>query len=201
MRRILKGKSKNLHKRPRVISVIGTTKGAGSTHFVIALAEAIRILYGRKTAVVELNGRNDFAKIEKHCVRHNFENKIYETEMYDIHNISYFKKSSHKVFFDIFGGDYQYIVVDIGSDFRKYRDIIVVSDIKCLIACHSPWKYEDNMCAIEWLDTELPKEKFKCFSCFGEPNNKKIFEQVPLFANPFRLDRKLLPFFMNVLED
>ncbi len=201
MKRILSGKKKNVQGNPKVIAVIGSVKGAGCTQFVIALAETIRILYGKRTAVIELNGSNDFEKIENICVRHNMNEKSHETDMYEIHNVSYYKRISHSGFYEIYAEDYEYLILDIGTDFQKQKEKIIISDIKCLIACHSTWKYEDNMRAIEWLDTNLSREEFKCFNNFGNPDNKKIFRQVPVYANPFKLDKKLLSFFMNVLED
>ena len=176
---------------------MGSVKGAGCTQFAIAMAESIRLVYGKKTAVVELNGSNDFERIEKEYVRHNMDKKKGETDVYDIHNVSYYKRISHDRFFEIYGD----IILDIGTGFQKQKEKIIVSDIKCLIACHSPWKYEDTIRAIEWLDTNLPKEEFKCFNCFGVPRNKKIFRQVPIYASPFELDKKLLSFFISILED
>ena len=200
MRRILPGK-KSKHGHPKVIAVVGSVKGAGCTQFSIALAETIRILYGKRTAVIELNGSNDFEKIEKQYARRSINKKNNETEMYDIHNVSYYKRVSQKKFFEIYAGTYQYIVLDIGTNFQKQKEMIIISDKKCLITCHSPWKYEENLKSIEWLDENLQKERFECFSSFGVPCNKKIFRQVPIYATPFELEKKLLSFFVDVLED
>ena len=180
---------------------MGSVKGAGCTQFAIALAESIRLVYGKKTAVIELNGSNDFERIEREYVRHNMDKNAGETDVYDIHNVSYYKRISHDRFFEIYGDAYEYIILDIGAGFQKQKEKIIISDIKCLITCHTPWKCEDNIRAIEWLDANLPKEEFKCFNCFGVPHNKKIFRQVPIYASPFELDKNLLSFFISILED
>lgn len=180
---------------------MGSVKGAGCTHFAIALAQSVRMVYGKKTAIIELNGSNDFERIKNEYVRHNIKKDNGETDVYDIHNVSYYKKIGHDRFFEIYGDSYEYIILDIGSNFQKQKEKIIISDIKCLIVCHTPWKYEDNNKAIEWFDNNLPNEDFKCFNSFGVPYNKKIFRQVPVYANPFELDKKLFSFFIGILED
>ncbi|MBE5925939.1 MAG: CpsD/CapB family tyrosine-protein kinase [Lachnospiraceae bacterium] len=201
MKRIFSGNKQNLHKNPKIIAVMGSVKGAGCTHFAIALAKSIRMIYGKKTAIIELNGSGDFERIKNEYVRSNIKKNSCETDMYDIHNVSFYKRISHDRFFEIYGDAYEYIILDIGENFQKQKDKIILSDIKCLIACHTPWKYEDNNKAIKWFDDNLPNKDFKCFNCFGVTHNKKIFRQVPSYASPFELDKNVLSFFIGILED
>ena len=120
------------------------------------------MVYGKRTALIELNGsQNVFDKI-----RH--ERKCDDEKVFKIHGVDYYKNAGHEEFVDIYGSDYDYIVIDFGTYSEKVRKKLVFCTDKCLIANHTIWKEEENERTIELINQQMPEVRFKCLTYFGD---------------------------------
>lgn len=182
----------------KCIAVAGTCHGAGATHLSVALANLLYSIYGKRTALLELNGSNDFAKIEEA-----FEHRIYlksdENDMYILHGVDYYKNVSRDRFLEIYGDKYEYLVLDVGVSYEKYREQILLSRIRCVVECYSPWKIAENSIGVRWFKETMTDGEVKYLMWSGDKARHRGILQIP----PIQLysdNRTEFPFLMKILE-
>ena len=182
------------NNQKRTFGVVGTVRGSGCTHFSIALANFLYMVYGKRTALIELNGsQNVFDKIR-------YERKCDDEKVFKIHGVDYYKNAGHEEFVDIYGSDYDYIVIDFGTYSEKVRKKLVFCTDKCLIANHTIWKEEENEQTIELINQQMPEAKFKCLTYFGDDYDRKIYKQIPKLTIP-QVEKQHFPFLMEVVKE
>ena len=116
-----------------VIGVIGTHKGVGVTHTSILLANYFSRWVGKHTAFVEYGAQNEIGYLEKR-----YENNM--NRYFKMHGVTYYKNVHDKDIGSIMGGNYQCIILDLGTDFNKSRSEFLRSDKKIIIGSKSQWK-------------------------------------------------------------
>lgn len=193
-------RKKSVKKQFKCIAFISTGEGCGCTHMAIATANFLQLLYRKRTALIELNGSKDFAKIEETYADSIYQKSEYDEEMYSIHRVDYYKNAGHEKFFDIYSDTYEYMVLDIGDEIARHREEIILSDIRCLIGNFTPWRIEENNQNLEKIQEIFPNMEFKRYVTFNGGQNMKMYKQIPCI-NSFRPEKKNFPFLMSILED
>ena len=176
-----------------------TCHGAGCTHLAVSIGNFLRSVYGKSTAIVELNGSNDFARIEEtYCSDICSDSKV-NTKMFDIHRVDYYKRVNNAELPDIYER-YDNLVLDIGTEIEKHREQLLICTDKCLVGCFTPWKIAETMKKVNWLDEVMPQANFKCYVNYGYEEGYKMFKKLP-YINPLSPQKSNYPFLMEILEE
>lgn len=170
-----------------VIGVFGLHRYAGGTHLSILLAEYIRSFYGYSVELIENSDREDIAFIAD-----KFHIKSYCTDKksyFMFHRISFATQVAAENMGFLMNGDFEYYILDLGSDFRKAREELMRCDRKIIIGNFAPWnedawnmlndllmevKNNESWHIISNLSLRLSKKQkqlqCKCYALGFEPN-------------------------------
>jgi hypothetical protein len=173
-----------------VIGVIGTHKGAGVTHIAILLANYLNKWVGKQTAYIEYGVQNEIVYLQEE-----YENNM--DRQFKLHGVTYYKNVHEKDMGTIMCGNYQCIILDLGTDLNKGRNEFLRSDKKIIIGSNSQWKkYElqkflngvhpDKEGAFTYI---LPFAKGKEISNLMKEYNE-TFYSFPFEPNPFVISAK-----------
>lgn len=116
-----------------VISVIGTHKGVGVTHMAILLANYFNKWLNKQTAFIEYGARNEIIYLQEE-----YENNM--DRQFKLDGVTYYKNVHEKDMGNIMCGNYQCIILDLGTDLNKGRNEFLRSDKKIIIGSKSQWK-------------------------------------------------------------
>lgn len=119
----------------KVIGLVGTHPGVGVTHTGIMLTCFIRSVLGGRTAFLEMNAHKDFSRIEKMCL-----GKREEMNKFCLKKVTYYKQVNQKEITDIMNEDYDYIVIDFGSELNNNKMEFLRCDKKFVISSITDWK-------------------------------------------------------------
>ena len=111
---------KTYHK----LAVAGMTRGAGATHFSILLGNYYSEVLGRKTAIVDLNEDCDYEFLKQICTPEGLINN----NVYNIHKVVYYQNVTRENLAGIFHENYECVILDVGSNYRKFINEISMCD-------------------------------------------------------------------------
>lgn len=117
-----------------VIGLIGTHHGVGVTHTGLLLAFYFGEVMGKKTAYLECNRHRDMQRIEQA-----YEWNKEEGNRFSYHRITCFKEVRLDQIPQILGEDYEYIILDFGTDFATNQEELLRCSVKLVIAGQSEW--------------------------------------------------------------
>lgn len=118
-----------------VIGLIGTHRGVGVTHTALMLAFYMGEELGRKTALLECNNHRDLELVQE----------AYEWSRSELHSFSFHKISCYKEVFperipDIYGEEYECLILDFGDEFQKSREEFLRCTTKIVIGGAAEWE-------------------------------------------------------------
>jgi hypothetical protein len=117
-----------------VIGLIGTHAGTGVTHTGLMLAFYLGEELGRKTAFLECNDHKDMNLIQK---AYEWSNE--EETSFCFRNITCFKNVLPSRVADILGENYEFVVIDFGTDLKGNREEFLRCSTKAVVGGHSEW--------------------------------------------------------------
>ncbi len=117
-----------------VIGLIGTHHGVGVTHTALLLAFYFGEELGRKTALVEYNPHKDMQRIEEV-----YEWNKKENDTFSFHRITCYKEVNAVQIPQILGEDYEYVIIDFGTDFTLKQEEFLRCSSKLVIGGQSEW--------------------------------------------------------------
>lgn len=158
------------------------------------------MVYGKRTALIELNGSGQINNICKVASLKNYIHKNNDEKVFKIHGVDYYGNVGQEEFADIYARDYNYLVIDFGAYSDSVRKKLVFCTDKCLIANHTMWKNMENEQAIDFINEQIPDVDFKCFTYFGEDYDRKVFKKIPELKIP-RVEKQQFPFFVDVVKE
>ncbi len=117
-----------------VIGLIGTHHGVGVTHTGLLLAFYFGEELGKKTALLECNNHRDMELIEQ----------AYEWSNEDINSFSFRRITCYKEVKagqipQIFGEDYEYVILDFGTELSANREELLRCSTKIIVGGQSEW--------------------------------------------------------------
>jgi hypothetical protein len=120
-----------------VIGLIGTHHGAGVTHTGLMLAFYMSEERGRKTAYLECNEHHDMTLIQTayHWSRE-------DADSFSFHRLTCYKEVTPKRIGEIFGEDYECIIIDFGIDFTKNREEFLRCGTKIVVSGRAQWNLQ-----------------------------------------------------------
>ncbi len=117
-----------------VIGLIGTHHGVGVTHTALMLAFYHGEELGRRTALLECNRHQDMLLIQKA-----YEWKREDAFSFSFHQITCYKEVGRNQVAEIYGEDYESIILDFGIDFAGNREEFLRCGVKIVIGGRSEW--------------------------------------------------------------
>jgi tRNA(Met) C34 N-acetyltransferase TmcA len=117
-----------------VIGLIGTHHGVGVTHTGLLLAFYFGEELGKKTALIECNGHRDMQRIEQ---AYEWGNEV--DNYFSFHQITCYKEVKLSQIPQILGEDYEYVILDFGTDFTSNREELLRCSTKIVVGGQSEW--------------------------------------------------------------
>ena len=117
-----------------VIGLIGTHHGVGVTHTGLLLAFYFGEELGKKTALIECNGHRDMELIEQ---AYEWSNE--EDNNFSFHQITCYKEVRLGQIPQILGEDYEYVILDFGTDLATNREELLRCSTKIVVGGRSEW--------------------------------------------------------------
>ncbi len=117
-----------------VIGLIGTHHGVGVTHTGLMLAFYFGEELGKKTALIECNGHRDMELIEQ---AYEWDNE--EDNSFSFHQITCYKEVEPGQIPQILGEDFEYVILDFGTDFTSNREELLRCSTKIVVGGQSEW--------------------------------------------------------------
>ena len=186
----------------QITGIVGVSRGVGTTHLSLLLANYLQGVCARKTAVLEWNSHGDFRRFGKMCT-----GQSGEQDCFQIQKVDYYPQSEGSRLMKCEEEGYQEIVVDFGT----IRDEAFVEFMRCntiwIVVSFSEWQMEAFW---EFAGSKQFKEDkgWQFFSVFGseecrnEWNKRKKPEvlQIPFSADAFTVTRPLMEWMETALK-
>lgn len=191
------------NKTSVVIGLIGTHKGVGVTHTGIMLSNYISEKINGKTAFLECNENNDFRYLQ---MAYESLDESELTKRFNIYNVTYYMNVRDDEVTEILNEDYEYFILDLGTEFQASKKEFLRSDIKLIIGSLTEWKREYLMSFFKSTNYYHLFEKWKYLIVFGHVEEiKELRKQwdysiypVPFEPDPFVLSKNSLKFFQKI---
>lgn len=187
-----------------VIGLIGTHSGAGVTHLGISLAAYFSEYQRRNTAYVECSSHNDLSNLQKNCTDIS-EDTCYQG-FFTHRRVTFYKNRNLLNIPEIIGGQFECIILDMGTDIVKNKSEFLRCDKKIVVSSLAVWKRQElnkfilntahiNNCeqwiyAIPFTTNKEIKEALK-------KQRKKLYA-VPYEPDPFYLTKEVIQLFQRL---
>lgn len=186
-----------------MIGIIGAHKGAGVTHTGIMLAFYLGEELGRKTALLECNRNHDFSILEG----------LYDWPHRDgisfgFGQITLYKDVTLDMLPNILGDNYEYIILDFGSDVQTNLRELQRCGKKLILGGRSDWEKHKLSSFIHTLeavrgsegwDYLIPMATDKTISGLVQATKRRVWS-VPVNEEPMVLSKKACSFFDELLH-
>ena len=186
-----------------VIGLIGTHHGAGVTYTGLMLAFYMGEELGRKTAFLECNKHHDMALIQKA-----YEWSREETNSFSFHLLTCYKDVTPERIAEIFGEDYECIILDFGIDFITNREEFLRCGTKIAVGGRSQWdllkltRFIETANAIRGSDTWLyfiPQANDKIVTRVKSEILRSVWS-VPATLEPTLPSNETIRFFSRIFD-
>ena len=121
-----------------VIGVIGTEHAVGTTHFSCMLGVFLSMVKGYKVAVVELKSPGSIRQAGRIFKRLNIPRMKKVIKI-----ISLYTESDEIELSEIISMDYDYVIVDYGCDFARYKKSFLMCPHKMVVGSLSWWRLQN----------------------------------------------------------
>jgi hypothetical protein len=175
----------------QTIGIVGTERGNGVTHLAIMLGNYITAKLHKNTAILEMNPTNAFAELKESYG--NQTNKNQELDYFEISKVTYYCNVRKAMFGRIFSKDYDYIIMDMGTD--RHLEEFMKCNVRIVIGSLNPWKNKKFICCIEndIAQGYLGKIKYVVpFSSYEEIRQIKNAYKSSIHITPFEPDPFLI---------
>lgn len=177
---------------PKILTagIMGAGHGCGVTHFSILLANYIAAVELKKTAVLEWQDHDDFRKMIKICLGEKQEKKPS-----GILGVDYFPQSGEKELAWCMQGQYDCIVMDLGTVRDGKKAEFLQCGRKFFLGALNEWMLNDLSDELGWL--EAGKEGWDFLAVFGSNEARKelkrrfgfSFGNIPYAPDSFSLEK------------
>ena len=178
--------------------ILGTSQGAGVTHYAILLANYLVGVCRYRCAVLEWNEHGDFERLERICGSATSENACFS-----ILKVDYYKSSGPEELLYCMAAGYDQIIIDFGYDFLKQKIEFLRCGRKYVIASLSEWQIEGFLEFVREMKDEAGYKSWNYAVSFGSEDTRRQMrkklklpvERIPLSEDPFALNRQMIAYF------
>ncbi len=176
-----------------VIGLIGTHHGTGVTHTALMLAFYLGEELGKRTALVECNGHRDMGLIQEAYEWHRGTGA-----QFSYHRVTCCMEAGPDRIVQLMGEDYEYILLDFGTDLMKNREELLRCSIRIAVGGQSEWDMRKLGQFIQKLDNIggddswlyfIPRGKERVIQRIQKEIKQKIWA-VPEVVDPTRMNHE-----------
>ncbi len=193
----MKGFSVKKLKEKLSIGIIGVQMGCGATHLAIALANYLQSGLGRRTALLELSGKNDLKEMMLRV----------GDKKQKLLGVRYYTGICVGKIPEIMNSRFEAFVLDLGADYTLAREELLRCDRKIVVGSTCPWR---SSAYGHFLKNVIATENFEAWeflSVFANMQDKKNVQKrfgvhllsVPFIENPFYLKKEDIVFLQNII--
>ncbi len=180
----------------KVIGILGSSKGEGVTTLAIAMANYLAEIMYVKTAILEGGLSNDFELMVKgNCIAE-------QDTCFFIGKVDYYYGMDTSLFFATYANEYEYIIIDFGSDFKKFKDNISILKHKIVLGSALPYKYMYHDKLMKNLSIFTVHQEVLHLMSGDEKSVRNYVEKnhinalsAPVIVNPYIIENELANFF------
>lgn len=188
-----------------VIGIIGTHHGAGVTHSGIMLSNYLDKYKGVKTAYLEMNHEDELKFLN--YAYEGIPDDQEEKKEFVIHNTTYYENVREQDFIQLINLNYQYFILDFGTDYKKDNNEFLRCDIKIVIGSLTEWK---RQYLFQFIDSkrQLPGfASWRFLIVFGQKNDLRMasrelhmkLDYIEFEPDPFLLSKESVKLFQRLL--
>ncbi len=137
--------------KSQTIGIISGKKGEGVTTMSIAMATYLSGVKMKKAAIVEFCGNGDIKKIAKTYF-------ACEKDKFSIFNVDYYSVKNKEKLSLIYNEDYEFIIVDFGSFYKKNIGEFIRCQIKIVMGSVNIWRFQEYLEVCQFIK-EIPGSK------------------------------------------
>lgn len=185
-----------------IIGVMGVGRGVGTTHLTIMMGNYLTNGLGKTVALLELNRNNTYSEIKRmKC------SKISEL-CFEVNGMDFYEDVSYEDIPKIMANNYNYVILDISSNYILGRNEFLRSHKKIVVGSLSRWKAQEYLNYFENMQLlcEIPSCKFLSLSKDCEVikiiKNKyrSTIGQIPFELNPFHIESNHMEWIGKILS-
>lgn len=177
---------------------MGYERGMGVTHLSVALANYTTRWLGTKTALVEMGERNALMQLSAEG----------NAECFCMNGVDYYPSTTSSELGYIYNMDYEYIILDLGTDSREARQELIRCNGKLIVGSLCPWRRSSYYNYIKRILKESGNRDLFTFLALYEDKIeikrcrrtlKAQVKSIPFIANPFAICEKDTPFLHSLV--
>lgn len=186
-----------------VFGILGTQKGAGVTHFSILMANYLSDYLGKNTAYLQYYTQKDIGYLSEYVYREKKDDK----EPFQVNGITFYPNMKEQDIAEISGDYYNYIILDLGTEFNKCKNEFLRCDIKIIISSLAIWKrYEldqfihnsNHIKNNEHWNYAIPFARERDIKQVSKDFGKKFYK-IPFEPDPFALSQETIQLFQKLI--
>lgn len=177
---------------------MGYEPGLGVTHLSVALANYTARWLHARTALVEWGDRCTLRELSEKGVE----------ERFRINGVDYHMSVGTGNMGIIYNMDYEYLILDLGTDSRSAREELMRCDGKLIVGSLCPWRraayydyirrLHENMGNLDmYTFLALFEDKIEIKRC--RRTFKAQVKSIPFIADPFCISEKEIPFLHSLI--
>lgn len=193
------------HQGKLVIGIAGSHKGAGVTHFGIMLTTYLSEWVGKKTVYLEYSPKKSTEYL-RHYIYGDSE-EYEDNKPFVINHSTFYSNVKEQDAAEILGDRYDCVVLDLGTDFLRYKNEFLRCDKRIVVSSLTIWKryeLEKFINNTEYLKSSSQWNYLIPF-CNGKEVKHAAMELqrkiygVPYEPDPFNISKETLQLFQKML--
>ncbi len=193
------------HQGKLVIGILGTHKGCGVTHLGIMLAHYLSDYMGYRTALLECYPQKDIQQLQNYIYQDDVAAK--ELEVFKIQHVSYHRNVKEQNLPEVIGGEYDGVILDLGSDFARNRNEFLRCDKRIVVSSLSAWKRHELDQFIKNSSYIKSSSQWIYMTPFSQNRDIKEASRdfhreiygIPYEADPFTISKSSLQLFQKLI--
>ncbi|MDD6339466.1 MAG: hypothetical protein PUA49_03075 [Butyrivibrio sp.] len=195
-------RSQNNGGKSRVIGIVGTGHGVGTTHFCLTLAVFFACVRGSAVSLIDLS--------ENNCIRQagnvlaNF-----SRELKSFNKIKIFRQCNISELAEIISSNYDIVIIDFGSNIDQRKAQFLMCSTKLVVGSLSWWKIHEVVNFYAKMSCEKSVGNWKFYAGFRTESGMKYLKksfgmdvhQIPFVPDPFSLSSEIMDDLWEISEN
>lgn len=185
------GKKNRCEKK--TIGIMGTLQGVGVTYTSILVGVHFSQILGKKTALLEMNDKNDFYEIQMML-----DGKEESRKEFRYGKLYFYRQVQEEEMGEIMNHNFDCIILDFGSQYKKHRNEFLKCNQKLIICSQTIWRQKYLSEFLAEYENVTEKSTWNYLAVFGKKrifsvwNKKNVrLQSIPFVADPFSLNLEI----------
>ncbi len=132
----------------KVIGIVSGKRGEGVTTMAVSMAAYLSGVFRAKVALVEHNKNNDFSQIARA-----YYGETRDDEEFPLYKVDYYSHASSQKVSEILNRNYEYVVIDFGSDYQGSINEFMRCSKKIVMGSFCMWRYGEYLELCKFIET------------------------------------------------